>query len=490
VYDQASNRLIAFGGGTTSGTDNDVWVLDNANGLSGTPHWTELFPGGSLPHPRYSMSAVLNPGINRMIIFGGECYSDNRTRYNDTWVLALNRKPVANAGTSQTVHAGSLVTLDGSGSADPDGNLPLTYKWRFVSKPATSTATLSDDSIVNPTFVADTWGAGDWVVELVVTDDLGAKSAPVTVTFSTSNSAPTAAAGEDQAIIEVGSIVNLNGTESWDNDDPTTSLIFAWNFTDWPGKGGDPPLPSPTLSDSASQTPSFRADTHGTYKVQLTVTDPWSANSSDEVIISFSNVKPVANAGTNQSVLIGPPVVLDGSGSSDANRDLLTHQWALTEPQDSVAILINPTSKNPSFTPDVPGIYVAQLIVNDGFDDSDPSTVTISVAATRSWVTDQIRNVITDLGNIDLLPDAAFKNKNLRNTLITKLAVVINMVDAGNYAGALAKLQEDVISKTDGCATSTTPDNNDWIINCIYQGMIYPELMDLVGHITELANQP
>jgi hypothetical protein len=87
VYDQASNRLIVFGGDTTSGTENDVWVLENANGLSGTQHWTELLPGGSLPHPRYMMSAVFKPGTNRMTIFGGECYSDSKTRYNDVWVL-------------------------------------------------------------------------------------------------------------------------------------------------------------------------------------------------------------------------------------------------------------------------------------------------------------------------------------------------------------------------------------------------------------------
>ena len=43
VYDPGSNRLIFFGGVNPSGkVQNDVWVLVNANGLSGAPHWIRL----------------------------------------------------------------------------------------------------------------------------------------------------------------------------------------------------------------------------------------------------------------------------------------------------------------------------------------------------------------------------------------------------------------------------------------------------------------
>jgi hypothetical protein len=80
VYDPASNRMIAFGGGTfttsnlTEKTFNQTWVLSNANGNGGTPAWTQLAPGGQLPAARSQGSAVFDTANNRMIVFGGLGY--------------------------------------------------------------------------------------------------------------------------------------------------------------------------------------------------------------------------------------------------------------------------------------------------------------------------------------------------------------------------------------------------------------------------------
>jgi probable HAF family extracellular repeat protein len=415
-------------------------------------------------------------GINDSGVFSG-FYQDAAGNWHGYVSLTA---PVAKAGSNQTVHHGATVTLDGSGSNDPGGNVPLTYAWRFTAKPDGSTASLDDPASATPKFVADKYNAGDWVLELVVTNSKGVKSTPATVTISTSNSAPMAAAGDDQAVTLVGSTVALNGSTSVDPDGD--SLAFKWTFVSRPEDS------NAAFKFDTSPTPTFTADKHGDYEVKLTVTDPWGAEGTDTMKVSFSNVPPVANAGTNQSIVIGPSVVVNGSGT-DANDDsIVSYTWSLaSKPSDSAATF-SATRASASFTPDVPGDFVAQLIVNDGFADSLPRTVTISVAASRNWVSDQLRNVIADLGNTALLPDAAFKNKNMRNTLITKLNVIIKDVDAGKYAGALAKLQEDVMAKTDGCATSGKPDNNDWIVTCIYQSLIYPELLDLEEHLTELAN--
>jgi hypothetical protein len=92
VYDAANNRMIIFGGGVLSSSGlyairyNDVWVLANANGLGGTPSWTELSPTGAPPVAREGAKATYDPATNRMTIFGG---GNNGIMDipNDTWVL-------------------------------------------------------------------------------------------------------------------------------------------------------------------------------------------------------------------------------------------------------------------------------------------------------------------------------------------------------------------------------------------------------------------
>ena len=71
-------------------------------------------------------------------------------------ISTRNSAPVANAGANQTVTTHTTVQLDGSKSTDVDGD-PLTYAWSFVSQPAGSSATLSNSSIINPTFVTDAY---------------------------------------------------------------------------------------------------------------------------------------------------------------------------------------------------------------------------------------------------------------------------------------------------------------------------------------------
>jgi hypothetical protein len=66
------------------------------------------------------------------------------------------------------------ITLTGG---DPEGS-PLTYSWSLVSKPEGSNAVLSDQSVENPSFVADL--SGTYAVQLVVSDG-ELNSAPETV---------------------------------------------------------------------------------------------------------------------------------------------------------------------------------------------------------------------------------------------------------------------------------------------------------------------
>jgi hypothetical protein len=94
------------------------------------------------------------------------------------------------------------------------------------------------------------------------------------------------------------------------------------------------------------------------------------------------NLAPVAQAGANQSVLLGLGAVqLDGSGSTDANGDAITYQWVMfSKPSRSASALMNSTSVRPSFTPDVNGAYVFSLVVSDGKLSSALSLVTVTAS--------------------------------------------------------------------------------------------------------------
>lgn len=92
VYDDASNRMIIFGGhtGFPATEQNDVWVLTNADGTGGPPVWSQLLPSGPPPSPRRPYAMAYDASSNRMIVFGGldtiPCCSSVNV-HNDVWVL-------------------------------------------------------------------------------------------------------------------------------------------------------------------------------------------------------------------------------------------------------------------------------------------------------------------------------------------------------------------------------------------------------------------
>jgi len=287
-----------------------------------------------------------------------------------------NTAPVANAGVTQNVTAGTLVTLDGSGSRDAN-NESLTYLWQMTAVPAGSLAALSSTTSAKPTFTADV--TGNYTVSLVVND--GKASSPssiVSIYASLYNAAPVAYAGNNQSV-SIGSVVTLDGTNSSDADRDT--LTYKWTIGSIPSSSGA------TLSSAFSPNPKFTADVAGTYSFILTVNDGIVESTASVVTITASaaNSAPVANAGLPQNVALSTTVTLDGTGSTDANNDFISYKWTMiTKPAGSIAMLASATSAKPTFRADVSGTYVATLIVNDGKLDSVAAATTVTVSSANS----------------------------------------------------------------------------------------------------------
>ncbi|HLP59462.1 MAG TPA: PKD domain-containing protein, partial [Candidatus Deferrimicrobium sp.] len=117
-----------------------------------------------------------------------------------------NQAPVANAGAGQTVHSGTSVTLDGSLSTDPDGNIPLTYAWTILQKPSGSAAALATPNQVSTSINIDL--PGEYRVRLIVTDSLGLASAPAQVIINSISVIP---ASEREALIALYNSTNGDG---------------------------------------------------------------------------------------------------------------------------------------------------------------------------------------------------------------------------------------------------------------------------------------
>ena len=100
------------------------------------------------------------------------------------------------------------------------------------------------------------------------------------------------------------------------------------------------------------------------------------------VTVTELNRAPVAHAGGDATVIVGQGVTLDGSGSFDLDVPVqtLTYSWSLSSvPAGSALTGLNDAARvAPSFTPDVAGDFVIELIVNDGLVDSSAATVTIT----------------------------------------------------------------------------------------------------------------
>lgn len=384
--------------------------------------------------------------------------------------------PVASAGNDQIARVGLAVNLDGSASNDPDHHFPLTYTWRFVSTPASSNSPLLDPNSVNPTFTPDK--VGGYILELVVTDASGMSSLPDTISVTTANLPPIADAGADQSVVQIGSLIQLDGSASYD-DDGHVPLTYDWSVVEKPAAS------NATLSNSNSPIPRFTADSNGDYQFQLVVRDALLVTSTpDTVRVSFNNLTPVCNAGGNQSIALGATVTLDGSQTTDANGDALAYQWSLvSQPVGSTSGIANATQLFAQITPDEPGNYVASFAASDGRVSCVPSHTTIQVIVTPGVTVDQAQSLIN---LINALHDSAFHNANFRNALTNKLQAVIQMIDDDDYQNAVDKLQSDILAKTDGCFASSAPDKNDKIVDCENQKRIDPAVRRLIKLVEEL----
>ncbi|MEO1575521.1 MAG: PKD domain-containing protein, partial [Pseudomonadota bacterium] len=188
------------------------------------------------------------------------------------------------------------------------------------------------------------------------------------------NHCPQADAGMDLTIA-AGQPVTLDASASSDLDGDL--LRYGWRVLTAPTGSGV------MIEDTSAARTQITPDLDGTYVLELSVKDRHGAVSVDQLTLSTLDSAPVANAGADQTVAQGAAVTLDGIGSFDLDGQALGYTWRLAEvPSGSAARLDATHRTDVTFTADVAGDYVAELVVNDGRIDSVVDRVRVSTRNT------------------------------------------------------------------------------------------------------------
>jgi len=170
-----------------------------------------------------------------------------------------NQVPTANAGADQSVtdaddSGAEVVTLDGSGSSDPEGPI-ASFSW------AEGATSLGSTASVNPSLAV-----GIHTITLTVTDGDGATATDqVVITVNAApppgNQAPTANAGPDQTAIDTGSdgveTVTLDGSGSVDADGTIVSYEWSENGVPLTAGGSTAPAAPPPVAPAAAVSGTF-----------------------------------------------------------------------------------------------------------------------------------------------------------------------------------------------------------------------------------------
>jgi len=221
-------------------------------------------------------------------------------------------RPIADAGPDQAMSTiPGLITLDGSGSYDPEGK-PLTYYWQQVDGPAVG---LSDPCTASPTFSPSEFGM--YVFKLVVNNGIVDSFANM-VEIDINNYIPIANAGPDQSMSVVPELVTLDGSGSYDPlGDPLAG--YYWQQIDGPAV---------VLSDPCVVEATFVPSEFGVYVFELIVNDGVLDSYPDVVgIVIGNNHAPVAEAGLPRYAA-QDPVILDGIGSYDPDGyGIISYEW-------------------------------------------------------------------------------------------------------------------------------------------------------------------
>ena len=319
-----------------------------SEGPDDTFTYNYIVPANSIaPHSYYVIVYDLAENSSRSPEIETETY---------TITVTDNDAPIAIAGPDRSASIGEVMIFNASESSD---NIGIeNYNWDFGDGNSES------EMIVDHIYTT----AGTFTATLTVTDN-GGMTATDTATITVNsipNQPPIANAGPDQTVYDADGTgeetVFLNGSLSSDPD----GEIISYTWSEGIAFVGSGPTPNNDFSI-------------GTHIINLVVQDNDGATNSSTVTIEvIANQPPTANAGPDQTSVMGAVVSFDGSGSSDPDGNILSYEWDFDASNGIQVDAIGATAGNSYATA---GSYTVTLTVTDNGEATATDTILVQVDA-------------------------------------------------------------------------------------------------------------
>jgi hypothetical protein len=277
-----TGQTTMFNGTTTENATSIIQITwdfgDNSTAVNGTS--PDLLNATHV----YTTAGVYNATITVKF----DSTLNQRETATATITVTENTPPIADAGPDQTVEQnnpqGAMVTLNGTGSSDPD-NDTLTYYWNWTGGSATG---------ATPTSL---FPVGNTTVTLTVADVQYNATDTVNIVVLADMTAPVVDAGPDVTVEQVsheGTQVILNGTA-------IDAVSTRFNFT-WSANGT-------ILKAESNVTDTMLIYTFnlGTYIVTLNATDMAGNTGSDNVTVTVADTTPPEINATATPSTLWPP---------------------------------------------------------------------------------------------------------------------------------------------------------------------------------------
>ncbi|RHW35956.1 hypothetical protein D1B31_17850 [Neobacillus notoginsengisoli] len=331
-----NNTNVSFTNGSTD-PDGDTLTYQWAYQEPGSTTWTN-FSTAKDPSRVFNIKGTWS--IRLTVSDGTASHSVTRT------LTVSNRAPVASFTHSpSTIYNDTNVTFTNS-STDPDGDT-LTYQWAYQAPGSTTWTNFSQ--VKDPNRVFNIKGA--WNIRLTVSD--GTASHSVTRALTVSNRAPVASFMHSPTTIYNDTTVSFtNGSTDADGD----TLTYQWAYQE-PGS-------TTWTSFSTVENPSRTFNIKGTWNIRLTVFDGTDSHTATGTL-TVSNRAPVASFTHSPTTIYNNTTVSFTNGSTDADGDTLTYQWAYQAPGSTTWTSFS-TAKDPSRVFNIKGTWSIRLTVSDG----------------------------------------------------------------------------------------------------------------------------